>query len=89
MQFHQSAPRPGPLPYSAVAFRRYVTDYNLELLEVALKSGVRYSTVWCIWKRVPIKGEHELLIRQGMLRMTGIPYTAPMLVHTGSEQAHG
>ena len=68
------------LPLSAVAFRRYLATYQIEPLDVALKSGVRYLIVWRIRQGQPIKSQQELLVRQGLLRMTGIPYTAPMLV---------
>ena len=87
MQFQQGVTEQTTLPYGAVAFRRYLADHGLELLDVAVKVGVRYMTVWRIWKGYPINSQHELLIRQGLLRLTGIPYTAPMLVHAESEVA--
>ena len=80
MQFQPGATEPATLPYSAVAFRRYLTDYGLKPLDVAAKTGVRYMTVWRIWEGHPINSQHELLVRQGLLRLTGIPYTAPILV---------
>jgi hypothetical protein len=89
MQFQQATSEQTTLPYSAVAFRRYLRDYQLELQDVAFKAGVRSMTVWRIRQGQPISRQHELLIRQGLLRMTGIPYTAPIIVHTESEQAHG
>lgn len=87
MQFQQAASEQGMLPYSAVAFRRYLRDSQLELLDVALKSGVRYMTIWRIWHGQPISSQSELLIRQGLLHMTGIPYTAPLLIRDTSEDA--
>jgi hypothetical protein len=81
MQLQQSAIEQATLPASAVAFRRYLREYQLQLLDVALKAGVRYMTVWRIWQGQPISSRNELLIRQGLLRMTGIPYTAPVLLH--------
>lgn len=87
MQFQQAASEQATLPYSAVAFRRYLRDSQLELLDVALKSGVRYMTVWRIWQGQPISSQNELLIRQGLLHMTGIPYTASLLVWDTSEDA--
>lgn len=74
------------LPPSAITFRRYLATYELELLDVALKSGVRYMTVWRVSEGKPISRESELLIRQGLLRMTGIPYTAPLLTQEDSER---
>ena len=81
MYFQQSASEQETLPTSAVAFRRYLAAYQIELLDVALKSGVRYMTVWRVGHGQPINSQDELLIRRGLLRMTGIPYTAPLLVH--------
>ena len=78
MDFQQRVSEQEKLPVSAIAFRRY----QIEPLEVAVKSGVRYMTVWRIRQGQPINSQDELLIRQGLLRMTGIPYTAPLLVHT-------
>jgi hypothetical protein len=86
MQFQQNASERETLPISAVAFRRYLQAYQLELLDVALKSGVRYMTVWRIWQGQPISSQNELLIRRGLLRMTGIPYDAPMLVQDEPER---
>ena len=74
------------LPPGAIAFRRYLATYQLEMLDVALKSGVRYMTVWRIASGQPISSRNELRIRQGLLRMTGIPYTAPLLTREVSEE---
>ena len=82
MYFQPKTSEPETLPLSAIAFRRYLQTYQLELLDVALKSGVRYMTIWRIGQGQPIHSQDELLIRQGLLRMTGVPYTAPLLVHT-------
>jgi hypothetical protein len=82
MDFQQRVSEQETLPLSAIAFRRYLATYQIEPLEVAVKSGVRYMTVWRIRQGQPINSQDELLIRQGLLRMTGIPYTAPLLVHT-------
>lgn len=56
---------------------------------MAVKAGVRYMTIWRIWEGHPIKSQHELLVRQGLLRMTGIPYTAPVLVSDEPERTTG
>ncbi len=82
MDFQQRISEQEKLPISTIAFRRYLDMYQIEPLEVAVKSGVRYMTVWRIRQGQPINSQDELLIRQGLLRMTGIPYTAPLLVHT-------
>jgi hypothetical protein len=84
--FQQSTSEQEMLPLSAIAFRRYLETYRIEPLDVALKSGVRYMTVWRIRQGQPINSQDELLIRQGLLRMTGIPYTAPLLTRADSEE---
>ena len=81
MYFQPSASKQETLHASAVAFRHYLATYQLEPLDVALKSGVRYMTIWRIKQGQPINSQDELLVRQGLLRMTGIPYTAPILIH--------
>ena len=65
MYFQQSASEQETLPPSAVAFRRYLAIYQIEPLDVALKSGVRYMTVWRIGQGQSINSQDELLIRQG------------------------
>ena len=87
MYFQHATSEQDTLPLSAVAFRRYLETYQIEPLDVALKSGVRYLIVWRIRQGQPIKSQDELLIRQGLLRMTGIPYTAPLLVHAERKHA--
>ena len=86
MQFQPGATEPATLPYSAIAFRRYLADYGLKPLDVAVKIGVRYMTVWRIWEGHPINSRHELLVRQGLLHLTGIPYTPPILVSEERER---
>lgn len=81
MYFQQNASQQETLPLSAAEFRRYLAAYQLVLLDVALKSGVRYMTVWRIRQGQPINSQDGLLVRQGLLRMTGVPYTSPILVH--------
>jgi hypothetical protein len=81
MYFHHAAAEQETLPMSAVAFRHYLETYQIEPLDVALRSGVRYLIVWRVKQGQPIKSQDELRILQGLLRMTGIPYTAPLLVH--------
>ena len=70
------------LPQSAVAFQSYLTHHQLSLLDVALASSVRYLTVWRIAHALPVEGRHAALVRAGLQRLTGVPYTAgiPLLV---------
>ena len=85
MYFQPEGSGKGNMHPSAVAFRRYLVDYRLEPLDVALKSGVRYMTVWRVSQGQPVSRQSELLIRQGLLRMTGMPYTAPLLTQEDFE----
>ena len=87
MYFQPDGSGQGNLHPSAVAFRRYLADYRLEPLDVAVKSRVRYMTVWRVSQGQSVSRQSELLIRQGLLRMTGIPYTAPLLTQEDSERA--
>lgn len=75
------------LPLSAIAFRCYIQKHQIEPLDVALNSGVRYLTVWRIWQGLAIKSQYESLIQRGLWRMTGIPYIAPMLVRDKHDHA--
>jgi hypothetical protein len=59
-------------------FQAYLTHHHLTPLEVSITSQVRYSTVWNILHNKPIKPAHAALVRRGLQRMTGIPYTAPI-----------
>lgn len=85
MYFQLDGSWQGNMHPSAIAFRRYLADYRLEPLDVAVKSRVRYMTVWRISQGQPISRQSELLIRQGLLRMTGIPYIAPLLTQEDSQ----
>jgi hypothetical protein len=86
MYFQHDITEQKTLPLSAIAFLRYMSKLQIEPLDVAIRSGVRYLTVWKIGQGRPIKSRDEVLIRQGLFRMTGIPYTAPILVHRQHEQ---
>ena len=86
MYFQRSTVEQETLPVSAMAFRRYLQRHQLEPLDVALASHVRYLAVWMIWQGLPIKQTVESLVRQGLFRITGVPYTAPMLVREERER---
>ena len=79
MYFQHTTSEQQTLPLSALAFRRYLATYQIEPLDVALRSGVRYLTVWRIRQGQPVHRQEEALVRQALVRMTGIPYTAPLL----------
>jgi hypothetical protein len=57
------------------AFEQYVQQYHLEALTIATISQVRYLTVWNALKGKPITPAHAEKIRQGILQLTGVPYT--------------
>ncbi|HEU0004121.1 MAG TPA: hypothetical protein VFQ36_24665 [Ktedonobacteraceae bacterium] len=85
MYFQHAPTEQQTLPLSAIAFRRYLATYQIEPLDVALKSGVRYLTVWRIRQGQPVHRQDEMLVRQGLVRMTGVPYTAPLLTRADTE----
>jgi hypothetical protein len=59
-------------------FYTYLTHHHITPLDVSIVSQVRYSTVWNILHNKPVKPAHAGLVRAGLQRMTGIPYTAPI-----------
>lgn len=87
--YSQDAPaEQDTLPLSAIAFRRYLATYQIEPLDVALKSGVRYLTVWRIRQGQPVHHQDEVLVRQALVRMTGIPYTTPLLTRADAGETN-
>ncbi|HEU0003259.1 MAG TPA: hypothetical protein VFQ36_20275 [Ktedonobacteraceae bacterium] len=88
MYFQHAISEQDTLPPSAVAFRRYLATYQIEPLDVALRSGVRYLTVWRIRQGQPVHRQDEALVRQALVRMTGIPYIAPLLTRTATEETN-
>lgn len=65
---------------SASDFLTYVKIYRLELLDVALAGGVRYLSVWNISQGKPITAAHAALVRMGLFQLTGVAYTAPIIL---------
>ncbi len=70
-------------------FQAYLTHYHLSPLDVSIVSQARYSTVWNILHNKPVKPAHTDLVRAGLQRMTGIPYTAPIEHLPQTEQKQG
>jgi hypothetical protein len=66
--------------YSATAFCAYLHRYHLHPLQVAMASGVRYFTIWNIQKGIAVRQTHAALVRQGLYKLTGVPYSAPIEV---------
>ena len=89
MSFQPNTDEQATLPLSAIAFRRYLQQHELEPLDVALKADMRCLTVWKIWQGLPIKSQEEARVRQGLFRVTGESYTAPMLVQEEHEHWFG
>jgi hypothetical protein len=78
---------PGSLPFSSgAAFQSYLRAYQLSPLDVALASQVRYLTVWNIAHEVPVRNRHAALVRVGLYRLTGVPYTAPIALIAGTSE---
>lgn len=68
------------IPLNALIFRQYLSQHQLTPLDVALASGVRYLTVWRIWEGKPVKSVCVQLIRSTLFKLTGEPYSAPILI---------
>ncbi len=56
-------------------FEHYLQEHDIELLQLSLIAGVRYTTVWNAAKGNPIRPEDAEKIRQAVLDRTGVPYT--------------
>lgn len=65
---------------SAMAFCQYLHDFELSPLDVALAARVRYSSVWNIMHGIPVTQAHANQVRWGLQQITGVRYTAPILV---------
>lgn len=59
-------------------FEEYLKQHHLEPLDISIKAGVRYVTVWNAVKGNPITPEHARKVQQTVLNLTGIPYTGPL-----------
>lgn len=74
----------------AFLFRDYLQRYHLHPLDVALASNVRYLTVWNAEHGKPVQREHAARLRRGLRQLTGVPFTAPLvLLNTMPEQQRG
>lgn len=60
------------------AFSSYLQHYRLNMRDVAAAAGVRLVTVWNIDKGTPVQAAHAAQVRVALLRLTGVPYTAPI-----------
>lgn len=70
----------------AFFFRAYLKRYHLHPLAVALASHVRYLTIWKIEHGLPIAQEDVTRVRSGLLTLTGVPFLAPLAIHSPIKQ---
>lgn len=73
-----SLPQQASEPPGGIMFQTYLGMHHLNPLDVALTSGVRYTTVWNIAHNIPIRPAHAALVRAGLQRLTGVAYTVPI-----------
>jgi len=55
-------------------FQRYLDTYHLTWLQVARAAGVRVMRGWSIAHGRAVTREHASQVRQGLWRLTGVPY---------------
>ena len=60
------------------SFRSYLQRFELSLLDVALAARVRLLTVWRLAQGLPVREADAQMIRAGLLRLTGVPYSGQM-----------
>jgi hypothetical protein len=70
---------------SAAAFQQFLRCFQLEPLHVARACRVRYLIIWKLQQGQPIGRANGLLVRQGLERLTGVAYKAPIWVGDESE----
>ena len=56
-------------------FEQYLQEHHLEAITVSVIAQVRYLTVWTALKGNPITPAHAAQIREGVFKLTGVPYT--------------
>ncbi len=70
-----------PLPViKGLVFRAFLAHYELSLLDVAMAAGVRLLTVWNVERDNPISRQHAEMVRAGLYRLTGIYYSARIIL---------
>ena len=65
-------------------FEQYLSEHQIEPMQLALEADVRYLIVWNALKEKPISQEHALKIRVALYRMTGQVYRGPLPTHEQS-----
>lgn len=70
-----------PLPiFTGNQFQAVLDRYQLSWFAVAQAARVPVAPVWRIARGLPITPEHEQLVRHGLRRLTGVPYTGRIAV---------
>ena len=73
---------------SVAALSDYLQHYEVEPLNASIVSKVRFLTVWKMQHGLPVAQEQADKVRQGLQRLTGVPYTGPIYVLPQAEQSH-
>ncbi len=61
-------------------FERYLQQYQIDPVTLSVVAKVRYSTIYNAEKGNPIMLENARRIKQALLRLTGTPYTGPLVL---------
>ena len=69
----------------AFLFRAYLQRYSLHPLDVALACHVRYLLIWNIQQGNPVTSIQATRVRAGLLKLTGIPFKAPIALKANTE----
>ncbi len=62
------------------AFEQYLEQHNLTAINVSVEAQVRYLTIWNAMKGNPITADHAEKIRQGVFKLTNVPYDGPLAI---------
>ncbi|MBE3561702.1 MAG: hypothetical protein IMW89_21145 [Ktedonobacteraceae bacterium] len=64
---------------AAEEFHAYLLRYRLNWMQVARAAGVPGLVVWSIDHGLMVSPAHARRVRQGLITLTGVPYTGPIL----------
>ena len=62
------------------AFEQYLELYEIDHIRLSIEAKVRYLTIYNARKGNPITPDNGRKIRDALLRMTGVPYTGPVVL---------
>lgn len=71
------------------AFRAFLREHQLTIVDVALAAQMRLMPVWQLWQNRPIKLREAQAIRETLYRLTGAYFTAPVAIASSEWQAAG